>query len=729
MDRLATRLPSLARWLGVLLLMILAMPAWPQQLEEEDLPEPALWDDVVNQYVEAEKVFNSRNQSDSVALFDAFLADVAETSALEEPPAEIHQLVANSYYYRAQVNFNMGESEVVDSDLRELLTLEPGFAIPDRTLVSPKFIEAFDRLKKELVAQVIVTVDPPDAKVTVGRWQADPSGLLLVPAGHHTVTVERAGYSTVETDVEASTSKTANVDVVLERVAAVLTVYTVEEGVEISIDGAIRGTTEKPSADPSAVPTLVLDDLQPGIFELSAQKEGFREYLANAEITDLQDFSLGPIELVPTSGEVLLAGLPAGTVVRANGQIVTPVFGGPAPTLKLSPGEYRIALSHPDRGLYETDVVVEDQASVQVDVRLRPPLVLLGILGGDTSTASRLGTMLSERFDKLDQWAPIDRSGAGTAILEAAGVDLGNLRAFAQTGSRQVIPWERIQAEADKRADGALYVLGVLSDDLLANQIHMFLFPQAPLPPHPDLVNLTLDAATVDHLGAMLDASVLVERPALGAILIDSPAARGPLVIRISPGGAARLAGLEPGDEIVAIDGTPVSDSPQLQAEMAARIESHARTGKTVPLRVVSAAGEREAQLGLVLTPVVIRLGATDLLYSAASYELANEEADAESLVPKWVVQLNEAIVYLHGGDLQGAIQRLRSIAAPPGEPLGEAEINYLLGLALSSAGGEYAQTASGFLTKAAEMEDGRLYHADGPLIAPRAQIRLQSLN
>ena len=71
----------------------------------------------------------------------------------------------------------------------------------------------------------------------------------------------------------------------------------------------------------------------------------------------------------------------------------------------------------------------------------------------------------------------------------------------------------------------------------------------------------------------------------------------------------------------------------------------------------------------------------------------------------------------------------LRVARAPEGQRLGQAMTDYLMGLALAAAGGEYAATAKDFLGKAAADAEGRLYHADGPFVAPRAQARLRVLN
>ncbi|MDX1382639.1 MAG: PDZ domain-containing protein [Thermoanaerobaculia bacterium] len=700
------------------------------QLVEEDLPEPEVWQEVLPTFEEAEQLFNSRDQPDSIAVFDEFLRQVQEKATLDPPTDEIWDLVARAYFYRAQVNTNLGATEDAASDITQLLAVDPGFTF-DRALVSSKLAQQFDTIRNERVAAVLVTVDPPDAKVTVGRWQADLTGMISLPIGEHTARVERPGYAPVDLPINAESGSGSSFEVVLERTAAVLTLYTDSDGIEVLIDGQSRGETEYIVAgDPSQGAAITLDGLQTGAYELAARRDGFRDYLATVDVAELQDYSLGPIQLVPTSGVVNLASLPPGTVVRANGEQVTPSFGSGGASLDLKPGDYVLSMAHPDRGLFEARVRVEDQKTHEVVVRLRPPLVLLGILGGDTSTATRVTEMLDGALADVESWALIDRSTTGEELIAAAGVELSNLRTFAQTGSRQAIPWDRVQAEAESRApEGAVYMLGVLSDDLLADTVHMFLFPEPPLPSRPDRVDLTLDASVVEALADLLDETVLVSRPSLGAILVDSPAANGPVAVQVSSGGAAELAGVNVGDEIVGLGGTPIATVSDLERELETKAETHAQSGQTIAMQVRGSAGAREVQLGVVETPQLIELGATDVLYSVAAYELAREEEDEQSATPNWVVKLNQAVVYLHAGDLQGAIQLLRSFQAPAGERLGQAQVDYLLGLALSSAGGEYAQTAAGFLSRAAEEADGRLYHDDGPLIAPRAEVRLQALN
>ena len=45
--------------------------------------------------------------------------------------------------------------------------------------------------------------------------------------------------------------------------------------------------------------------------------------------------------------------------------------------------------------------------------------------------------------------------------------------------------------------------------------------------------------------------------------------------------------------------------------------------------------------------------------------ELAAEAANSERVIAEWVVSLNQAIIQIRSGELESAIQQLRSIEAP----------------------------------------------------------------
>ena len=76
----------------------------------------------------------------------------------------------------------------------------------------------------------------------------------------------------------------------------------------------------------------------------------------------------------------------------------------------------------------------------------------------------------------------------------------------------------------------------------------------------------------------------------------------------------------------------------------------------------------------------------------------------------------------------RNAAEALRGITAPESAGVGQATVDYLLGIALLEVDpAAYLETSRGLIARAAEA-GGRLEHNDGPLLAPRARARLETL-
>ena len=162
--------------------------------------------------------------------------------------------------------------------------------------------------------------------------------------------------------------------------------------------------------------------------------------------------------------------------------------------------------------------------------------------------------------------------------------------------------------------------------------------------------------------------------------------------------------------------------------ELDQRIESHAESGRTVEVGLLSSAGERLLDLAIDLSPRIVGHREPGLLYAPAAYELWQEAQSEERVIQKWIIDLNLAMVYLRGQDLIRSITLLRQVSAPADEVLGPGMIEYFLGIPLQAAGQDQAENARTFLSAAAERADARLYFEDGPLVAPRARARLIAL-
>jgi hypothetical protein len=134
-------------------------------------------------------------------------------------------------------------------------------------------------------------------------------------------------------------------------------------------------------------------------------------------------------------------------------------------------------------------------------------------------------------------------------------------------------------------------------------------------------------------------------------------------------------------------------------------------------------------EITLGSSPKVISPSDPELVYSVISASLAAEGADDSSDTPGWVVRLNEAAVLAHAGAWEEVVRMLRGIEdAPSGGGVGQAAVDYWLGIALTELGPTYRDRAIQAFERAAADPEARLFHNDGPWVAPRATARLAEL-
>ena len=150
-----------------------------------------------------------------------------------------------------------------------------------------------------------------------------------------------------------------------------------------------------------------------------------------------------------------------------------------------------------------------------------------------------------------------------------------------------------------------------------------------------------------------------------------------PIVATVEPGGPADEAGLRPGMEVLAIDGTAASSTLQLTAalenlEGAGVVELEIQDRDTVLVLTV------EPEWGWTLLDVFD----PDLLPSAAAARLL-QELERSGDIPRWLLEFNLATLLLAGGDAPEAIRSLRTIDAPGRSGLGRETVEYTVGLAL----------------------------------------------
>ena len=750
-------------------------------------------------FAEAEEVFRSEDRLASLPLFGqivdrieshlaariaAALSEVPEEAPAEEavaeaveeaapeeaPPAEgevaapeppelppevrflsdtVRSIFVRSLGYRAEVQLSFGESELAESGLERMLATDPDARI-DRDQLSEEATELFDRVRRRLVGDVSLNFEPPQVEVRIDGRRVEPqTGPVGALAGSRWLTAERPGYRSLGQEIEVEAGRQSTYDLVLERIAPVIRLHSRPPGAEVVLDGGVVGTTEGTAPEgylsggryrPDEFSAeLVITDVELGLRVLELRKEGYRTYRAELSIEELIDYPMPPIVLAEEAGVLVFRNLPAGARVLVDGAAVELENRGSAtPQVALSPGEHEVQVASGAARMFSETLLLADRQTVEIDVRLRPGLVFLGVLGGRASRAESFAQSLKLALADSGKWALLDRPDVGRRILAAAGLGAGSdLPGALAAGGTAVrsngsengpesggSDWKAVQRAADRDAPGLLYVAAVLPDDLLGTEAQVLIWPAAPGPAVPDVVSISLsEPGAASRLQGAFAQELVPRRPWFGALVIETDTAPHPIVAHVTPGSPAEAAGLAIGDQVVGVDRRPVLSRGAFDARIA-----EAAPGDTLELALQSAAGVRTAELRLGSSPWVMTAAGSDRLDSITfiDLDLMAEEASPEEV---WVIRLNQALILLRASEWEEAARRLRAIEAPQSSHgVSQAAVDYWLGVALAAAGAQYRDTAQAIFDRASRTAGARLLYNDEAFLAPRARARLVAL-
>ncbi len=602
---------------------------------------------------------------------------------------------------------------------------------------------ADESAEEEPAGETADSAAPEDA---ASEEEAEPEPFVppeptAMVAGDYLAQVSRPGYLPTTAAFAIDGGRDLEVTVELERDSAVVRLRTAPTGAAVLVDGIERGRTggqaepwfrpegaaaDHPPEDFSR--ELWLDDLPAGRYRIDIEKDGFRSFRTSLQLPDLVDYELPPIVLEREEAVIGLVGLTEGASVLGNGRVLRPDWSRSPPQVRLPPGAYDLSVTHGTLGYFETSVVAEDRRRIDIDIRLRPALVYVGVLGDDPAGIRAVEFAL-DAFRGAGTYTVLDRGAEGTELLAQLGVDSNTLRD--RTRARRELDWAAIQEQVQARLPAALYVAAVLNDDLVADAADLWWWPAVPGPPSPDvrtlrIENRRLEQDALQRLAAALDPELGRRTPRFGATLIDSQAGGVPIVATVESGGPAAAAGLAPGMEIVTIAGEPASSTIQLTNA----VES-AEPGDEIELATRGEGGATvhrvEPEWGWTLLDALD----PDLLPSAVMARL-HQELERTGDIPRWLLELDLANLLLAGGDQAEVVRQLRTVEAPGRSGLGRDTVQYMLGLALTilaeEGRDEYRPRARAVFEALASTERGRLRSDAGPEIAPRARLHAEAL-
>lgn len=727
---------------GALALSLLLATSLTAQVEEA--VEPATYgaatEGLKAQFESAMVVFQSVRQAESIPLFSQLIDELVAEQA--PPSGERLDLLTAALFRRAEARFNLGENEEAAADLATIARVDPAFDA-GLMMVSPKLRDLFEEARARVAGYVDPRLEPMDAVVRLNGLQIELRGTGPTPvlAGTYTVSVERPGYASIERQIEVTPGSTIPLEATLERDSATVRVRTAEPGVEVFFDGTVQGVTqvaELPDRPPpqdldsdaqeesvavaesTAAPAaeLVVDGLSAGEHVLELSKEGYRSARVVVTVADLTDYELEILELEETRGTLYVEAMPADAGLVVDGEVLFPAGSVEGDlSVQLPVGEHLLEIEAGTLGGLAEYFTLEDGGEVTIEVRLKPRLVLLGVLGGDADAARRLRDGLAARFDGHEHWLYEDGPEGLRPRFEELGLDTDTLR----SGAGDDVDWQPVQEAAGEMAPGSVYLLAVLSDDLLAGGADLWTIAATPAAAVADGTRVDLASETgLDDWASGFATPPAWSRPWLGVVLLDSGLGDGPVIASVDPSGPVAEAGARVGDVVVSVDGKQVSTA----AEVADAFAAAAERAELALLR----AGEPVA-----LTVPVVDRPAVVVDFDSASPVTATLAwaaiEEARGGTPAWVLALNRAAAYRRHAAWPEVIRSLRGVEAPQGDGIGQAAVDYWLGVALLETDpAAYRGQAIEALQRAAESEAGRLESADGPRVADRARARLQAL-
>jgi len=579
---------------------------------------------------------------------------------------------------RSQAHVAFGDLDAAEQDYREILRARPGF-VPDASLTPRKAVERFRRARATLIGDLVVEVQPGDAHVFVDDRAValSPESSIPLVAGEHVLRAERDGFDSLRQTVRIEPNQDGRLELRLVPNARSVVLLTEPDGVDVALDGVWIGRTERPP-DGAAWGAaqrpgrLTVENLSLGehVFELS--KPCFRsESVRDLLTVDLLDWSPKHYPLVslgPVRSTVVLRGGPEGAEVRIDDEFMSRL---PAAPIEVCPGERRLEVRQGSRRLWNHVARLTEAEEAVIEVRPRPNAVFVG------------AEVRSPEVDRL-----ADRCNTTFAPTAAGGADLSTLEA-----------WERLGLPGDIDLAVAPRPAGDAGAWWLYSPILGRVVP-------------------LDALPASL------ERPrwtgvAWGLSLVDSTRSGPALVAHVATDGAAFRAGLRPGDRLVSLGGSQVSD-----AEGAGRVLGVASAAS--PLDVEWLSPDGTARRGRMTGTPTLRLEVASPNPAAGAARAAWAVVDAASADEHRTAALaNLALLLSTHGRYQLAVRAWRRVELPEGTGISRGTVQYYLGRDLERLGDEREAIRA---HRAAAASDATTIDDEGPRVAPAARDRLADL-
>ncbi|MCP3980482.1 MAG: PDZ domain-containing protein [bacterium] len=578
---------------------------------------------------------------------------------------------------RGQTHVAFGDLSAAEQDYREILALRPGYA-PDSSLTPKKAMERYERVQRQLVGRLALTLDPADASLLLdGRpltsWSPSAAALPLL-AGTHRVVARRAGYDDEQRTVEVVADQESTLDLQLMPNSRTVVIRSVPDDVEVTLDGVVVGRTVRPRGafGDYGASELTLEHVSLGEHEFELRKPCFRTARMRDDLTvDLLDRSpkhYTTVTLDAASARLDLRGAPSGAAVTVDGAAVGSLPLGP---VLVCPGDREVEARFAGRRIWISQHQVEDGETGLVQISGRPNVAL----------AASDGVL-----PRSDAWNDVGR------IAVPRSFDPARLE-----------HWGRLDLPADV---DIVFAPGVRGNDVGDRWVSYS--------PILDTVE-TFEGSPADLIRPAWS------RAHWGIHVVDSRLSGAGVVVQLDRESAAAHAGMRVGDRVLSVGGWEISSAADVRSAL------RAASGEQ-PLEVrwrERGGAERTAELRARIGPVLVDPRVDD---GPGPWGPRAAWARVDGLTGGEVsatAKANLALMLSSVGRHDSAVGVWSSVSWGARSGLGEGTIQYYLGRELQSQGEEEA--AAEAFRRAAETKN-RAFHDCGPAVGPAARDHLADL-
>ena len=672
---------------------------------------------------------------------------IVSLQALPSLDALQSTLLLTAHELRARVRFQQRNTQGAREDFRALLIRVPSHTYGTVTTrvggVNPDSQTLFEEVRKETVGSIVLNLTPPDVEVTLDGEVVPPAVRaagqpILVVAGPHAVSAQKPGHSTREETLTVAAGTPVTVDWVLERLTSKIEVITSPPGVEVYLDGELKGKTPpgpppaKYSADvdvtalgPTASGVLTIPEVRKGSrrFEfkldchLPAEQTQNYEQAGDFYLVKKLTESSSPLRIEGAEGRVFIDGVQKGLVPYTERLCPKP--------------EPQVIEIRTDRGRHIQRVTPVPGGPITIQARPRPAIAVLSQVGLPAGFRDDLRLELETAFASSER-VMFFRPNAELVQKEMSGLGLApGWLSLKQTGQALSMMSPSTRLNISNRLARSLEVQGVAEIHVPAPQREprsILLTYLAAGSSIPETIAIKLDdlQGSVRNAVAMLNSSYAMARVSAGVEVADVTGVSGAVVLRQVwdlTGGIA----LKAGDVIETVDGRKVEDGTAFEGAIASR-----KPGDKVQLQVRGQDGQtKPVTLAPATFSLVVNYEDETLPVNRLLLDFRNRVLDAPTPRDQSIARLNLAVVLMRAGNWGEAKAELDKVDLPDlqqqgGQAVSRGTAQYYLGMCLESL--DRRPEAQKAYQAAAASPGALLTGDDNTLVKPLAEEKLRLL-